>query len=167
MKYKTADRLSRHLSAVLRKIRETIGNSLASKRPLLRSSSLLACAGNFPSNFENAEKPPWQTTARSLPNLRDTFSRGACVCPHVRPCGPPHPPVVPVASLRAPGRAPSAEAAMHPLRGSVRLLNIPSESPPSPSGKAVMCAPLRRWSHLRHPDPTMTRRSTLWENPGA
>ena len=40
--YKTADRLSRHLSAVLRKIREVIGNSLASKRTLLRSASELA-----------------------------------------------------------------------------------------------------------------------------
>ena len=46
---KTADRLSRHLSTVMRKIREVIGNSLASKRSLLHSSPQLAYGGELSS----------------------------------------------------------------------------------------------------------------------
>ena len=46
---KTADALSRHASAVLRKIREVIGNSLASKRSLLHSSPQLAYGGELSS----------------------------------------------------------------------------------------------------------------------
>jgi len=49
LQYKTAGGLSRHPAAVMRKIREVIENSLASKRPLLRSSSPLACAGELSS----------------------------------------------------------------------------------------------------------------------
>ena len=54
VKNKTTDALSRHASAVLRKIREVIGNSLASKPMLLRSALPLACSAEL--SGENAEK---------------------------------------------------------------------------------------------------------------
>ena len=96
---KTADRLSRHLSAVMRKIREVIGNSLASTRSLLHSAHRSE-DGTF---LQNAEKLP-RHTAGAYPTtpIAGTYFRSAhCtpLCPSSAGCR-----TLPVAPLTLPSR---------------------------------------------------------------
>ena len=126
---KTADRLSRHLSTVMRKIREVIGNSLASKRSLLRSSPQLACDRELSSKtlknktLRNYLDIQWRT-------LHDS-TRGKTISAvrPVRPCARPLRAAASSCRTFALHRCPGA-----PVRTTLRPLNDPSESPPSPSG---------------------------------
>ena len=153
---KTADRLSRHLSTVMRKIREVIGNSLASKRSLLHSSPQLAYGGELSSKtlknktLRNYLDIQWRT-------LHDS-TRGKTISA-VRPVRPCARPLRAAASslphLRSASVSRHVPGSNAPVRTTLRPLNDPSESPPSPSGnsgRAGFAQPAKL--HRRNPSPT-------------
>ena len=116
----------------LRKIREVIGNSLAFKRTLLRSLPPLAC-GEELSSKQNAEKLPRHASDACTANpLAGTIS---CHAPRISLCARPARAAASSCRTFALHRCPGA-----PVRTTLRPLNDPSESPPSPSGNSG-CAP--------------------------
>ena len=87
---KTADRLSRHLSAVMRKIREVIGNSPASTRSLLHSVPQLAWGAEL--SFQTLRNyldihpahPPQLRSRETIPPRRAMYAPVPVLCglPH-------------------------------------------------------------------------------------
>ena len=151
MQYKTADRLSRHLSAVMRKIREVIGNSLASKRPLLRSLSELAWDGELSSKTLRKYLDIHLTHTPRLHSWENVLLLCALYVSAPVLCGLPHPPAACFARHPIPSRAEIG----YTHADTLRPLNDPSESPPSPSGKlgyAHLAQPAKL--HRRDPSPT-------------
>ena len=153
---KTADRLSRHLSTVMRKIREVIGNSLASKRSLLHSSPQLAYGGELSSKtLKNKTLRNYlDVHAAQTPRLHSWENDLCCAsCTPLRPSSAgcrillPH-----LRSASVSRHVPGSNA---PVRTTLRPLNDPSESPPSPSGnsgRAGSAQPAKL--HRRNPSPT-------------
>ena len=87
---KIADRLSRHLSAVMRKIREVIGNSPASTRSLLHSVPQLAWGAEL--SFQTLRNyldihpahPPQLRSRETIPPRRAMYAPVPVLCglPH-------------------------------------------------------------------------------------
>ena len=140
----------------MRKIREVIGNSLASKRSLLRSSPQLACGGELSSKtLKNKTLRNYlDVHAAQTPRLHSWENDLISVSyTPLRPSS---------AGCRILLAAPSLGTSSHHVLGrcalvrtTLRPLNDPSESPPSPSGnsgRAGSAQPAKL--HRRNPSPT-------------
>ena len=114
----------------MRKIREVIGNSLASKRPLLRSLSELAWDGELSSKTLRNYLDIHLTHTPRLHSWENVLLLCALYVPAPVLCGLPHPPATCFARHPIPSRAKIG----YTHADTLRPLNDPSESPPSPSG---------------------------------